>query len=155
MQIWASYFCQPSTILYKNVVMLWACINIYGIIMGIKIVENLHTTVIFERIRKLNQKYIQTHLSRSKVKHILNFPLSWISSFNWQKGLNSKIIFLVLYLIIYNPDTYLPSFLNIFSIIFFHLIHVREQFTMSIKLDLDNSMKIISKISVGNVSIVF
>ena len=55
---------------------------------------------------------------------------------------------------IYNLYVYLPSFLNIFSIIFFHLIHVREQFTMSIKLDLDNSMKITSRISVGNVSIV-
>ena len=50
---------------------------------------------------------------------------------------------------------YLPSFLNIFSIIIFHLMQVREQFTMSFKLDLDNSMKITSKISVGNFSIVF
>ena len=99
----------------------------------------------------------QTNTSQfcCKVKNYFGFSFSWYSLFNWQKDRNSKIILPTPYHpIIYNLDAYLPSFLNIFSIIFFHLIHVREQFTMSIKLDLDNSMKITSRISVGNVSIV-
>ena len=43
-------------------------------------------------------KWKQTHLSCCEV-----FSRSWYSSFNWQKGGNFKIIFPILYPIIYNP----------------------------------------------------
>ena len=69
------------------------------------------------RARNSNENKTQTNTVAVKCNTTLNFPaFQLISSFNWQKGGNFKIIFPVSYPIIYNPASMLKStFLESYS----------------------------------------